>query len=280
MTRATLRLLTLNLWNKSGPWEQRRTALRALLREEAPDVVGLQEVLRFQDERGAPTPGGDQLAELVDELPYTASFGGATDLGGGLWLGNGLLTRWPVVEQEVLPLPHEVDGQRRSVLFARLATPTGELPVFVTHLHWRLHHGCLRLEQVQRLVELVFERAPVGGAALPPVLLGDFNAEPDSDELRYLRGLATLGGKSVYFCDAWLAAGDGSPGYTFDRSNAYAALAHEPSRRIDYVLVRGPDARLRGEPLAARLVGTVPLATREGPVWVSDHFGVLVELAV
>ena len=43
--------------------------------------------------------------------------------------------------------------------------------------------------------------------------------------------------------------GNGGPGFTFDRRNPNAARSHEPPRRIDYIFVRGPDRRLRGEPL-------------------------------
>ena len=38
----------------------------------------------------------------------------------------------------------------------------------------------------------------------PQILCGDFNATPDSDEMRFLRGLTTLGGRRTHFQDAWL----------------------------------------------------------------------------
>ena len=47
------------------------------------------------------------------------------------------------------------------------------------------------------------------------------------------RVVATLEGRSVYYADAWVYGGDGTPGYTFDRKNRFAAVAHEPPRRID-----------------------------------------------
>jgi endonuclease/exonuclease/phosphatase family metal-dependent hydrolase len=77
----------------------------------------------------------------------------------------------------------------------------------------------------------------------------------------------------VYFADCWSAAGAG-PGYTYDRNNPYALRSHEPSSRIDYVFVRGPDARLRGEPIAARLALDAPT---DG-VWPSDHFAVVADI--
>ncbi len=69
-------------------------------------------------------------------------------------------------------------------------------------------------------------------------------------------------------------AGDGSPGHTFAQRNTYAAALGEPNRRIDYVFVRGPDAKGRGRPLAARVVLDQP----KGGVFPSDHFGVYAEI--
>jgi endonuclease/exonuclease/phosphatase family metal-dependent hydrolase len=103
--------------------------------------------------------------------------------------------------------------------------------------------------------------------------MGDLNADPDSDEMRFLRGLSAMDGHSAYFADAWLYAGDGSPGATYDRNNDYARPAREPSRRIDYILVRGPDRALRGEPVHTELAFAMPEVYDDGRIWPSDHFG-------
>jgi endonuclease/exonuclease/phosphatase family metal-dependent hydrolase len=110
--------------------------------------------------------------------------------------------------------------------------------------------------------------------------MGDFNANPDSDEIRFMVGLTPLGGDCVYFEDAWAvtagAAPGAGPGYTYDRQNAYALRSREPSRRIDYVFARGPDRHLRGEPLAAWVALDQPV----GDVWPSDHYAVVAEIQV
>jgi endonuclease/exonuclease/phosphatase family metal-dependent hydrolase len=137
-------------------------------------------------------------------------------------------------------------------------------------LTFQLHLGHVRCAQVRALADHVKLLAPIDGP--PPILLGDFNADPDADEIRFLRGLTPLGGDSVYFADAWLAA-DG-PGYTYDRRNTYALRSHEPSKRIDYVFARGPDRHLCGEPIAARVALDSPV---DG-VWPSDHFAVVADI--
>jgi endonuclease/exonuclease/phosphatase family metal-dependent hydrolase len=111
--------------------------------------------------------------------------------------------------------------------------------------------------------------------AFPAILVGDFNAEPDADEIRYLRGLTSLGEpRRVYFRDAYTFASGGSPGFTYCRRNAFAAPLREPDRRIDYIFVRGQDDRFRGEPLEAR----VCFDEAVGGVMPSDHFGVVATL--
>jgi endonuclease/exonuclease/phosphatase family metal-dependent hydrolase len=113
--------------------------------------------------------------------------------------------------------------------------------------------------------------------AFPAVLVGDFNAEPEADEIRFLRGLTSLGGsKRAFFQDAYATAGDGSPGHTFARRNPFAAPLREPDRRIDYVLVHGRDERFRGEPVTARVCFDAPV---DG-TYPSDHFGVVADLRV
>lgn len=257
----TFRAATLNIWNRFGPWEERLIAIRQELRELAPDVIGLQEVLRFD--------GFDQASLVSEGLDYAVAWGCASD-NHGFPVGNAILSRWPIVRQDVFPLPSGGTDENRSVLYAELESPFGKMPFFCTHLNWKFHHGHVRQLQVKALTELVARLAPVGGS-FPPVIVGDFNAEVDSDEIRFMRGLTGLGGPCVYFADAFLVAGDGSPGTTFSKRNPFAAPLREPERRIDYVFVRGPDDAQRGEPVDAR----VCFDRAVEDVFPSDHFGVI-----
>jgi endonuclease/exonuclease/phosphatase family metal-dependent hydrolase len=75
-------------------------------------------------------------------------------------------------------------------------------------------------------------------------------------------------------------AARGGPGTTYDPRNDYARTNREPARRIDYIFVRGPDEKLRGEPLRTKIVFNEPQEGPEGLVWPSDHFGVYSEIAV
>ena len=256
----TFRAATLNIWSRFGPWEERLVAIRHGLRELAPDVIGMQEVLRF--------PDMDQAAMIGEGFGYEAAWGLSSE-NHGFPTGNAILSRWPIARSEVIELPSGGSDEQRSIVFAELASPFGKVPVFCTHLNWKLHHGHIRQLQVQALAEAVARLAPIEG--FPPIVMGDFNAEPDSDEIRFMRGLTGLGGPCVYFADSFGVAGDGSPGTTFSKRNPFAGPLREPERRIDYVFVRGPDDAQRGEPTEASVCfdqahkGTFP----------SDHFGVI-----
>lgn len=261
---ASLRVLTLNLWNRGGPWPERLSLIRDELARLEPDVVGLQEVI----ELGGETQAHEVAAGLFEHVAW----GKGHDVAPGVGFGNAVLSRWPLARTEVRPLPHGDGPERRSVLYAEVSSPRGALPIFVTHLNWKLHEGVVRERQVLALDRVAAELAPPD--ALPAILMGDLNAVPESAELRFLLGLGSLDGRSTHWADCFGERGEG-PGYTFDRvGNAYAAQGRERPRRIDYVLVRGPDELGRGQPLTARVALTEP---RDG-VFASDHFGVLAEV--
>lgn len=262
-----VRVVTLNVWNRQGPWAARLALVQAGLDALAPDVVALQEVLSKD--------GASQADDIARGLrgAWHVGFGAAHAWPDGTLFGNAILSRWPIARTEVVPLPEGGTKEQRSLLRADLATPWGELPVFVTHLNWKLHEGVVREAQVVAVADAIKRAAPIAG--LPPVLCGDLNAQPETNEIRFLSGLGSLAGRSVYFADCFGLVGAG-PGVTFDtRHNAFAAPTLEPPRRIDYVFVRGPDRHGRGRPVAARVV----LDTPSAGVWPSDHYGVLAEIS-
>lgn len=260
------RVATFNIWNRQGPWPERLTLIRDGLRSLDFDAVGLQEVLGFT---GMPS----QAHEIADGLGWNVHHVPAWNVGGGLTFGNAILSPHPLLDCASLPLPSPPGLDTRTVAFARVDCQHGPMPVFATHLTFQHHHSDARCEQVRVLTDHVAQLAPIDGP--PPVLVGDFNADPDSDEMRFLRGLTPLGGKSVYFADAWTTTGnDPNRGFTYDRENPYALRSREHSRRIDYIYVRGPGKHLCGEPLSARLALDVP----RGDVWPSDHYAVVAEI--
>jgi endonuclease/exonuclease/phosphatase family metal-dependent hydrolase len=121
---------------------------------------------------------------------------------------------------------------------------------------------------VQHLARLPREDYPV-------VLVGDLNAEPDSDEIRLLCGHKTAPAHPGFvLVDAWRHAAGDDIAWTWDRANPHVRSTMEPSARIDYVLVGPPHSERRGHVLSARRIGAEPIRG----IWPSDHAGVLAEL--
>jgi len=282
MAPRVLKAVTLNVWNRSGMWPERLRLITRELAALSPDVVGLQEVMRLAEPGTATSTATaqDQAAEIAGDLGYSIAYSPAADYGNGLVMGNAILSRFPIIETRSEPLPDAGTGEPRALAYALLATKWGELPVFVTHFNWRFEHGFARLAQALYVASRVDELVPPKAGYLPPILMGDFNAAPEADEIRFLTGLSVQYGKSAYFADAWVYGGDGGPGTTYDPRNDHARVNREPPRRIDYIFVRGPDAQLRGEPLRTKVVFNRPEAGPEGAVWPSDHYGVYSEIAV
>jgi endonuclease/exonuclease/phosphatase family metal-dependent hydrolase len=263
-------VLTLNLWNDAGPWPQRAVRAREWITQLSPDVIGFQEALR--------APGRDQVAELLDGLDYQLAYAPATRFwrAGSPFsdgeFGNAVASRFPLRDPEVIELPDAGDGEKRSALSVTLDAPFGPIGFTCTHLHWKFRHGEVRERQVQAVCDLALRRRPRGG--YPPILVGDFNAEPESAEIRYVCGLQSLGGRSVAFLDAFRMVGQGS-GITWSNRNDYARPALEPDRRIDYVFTGFPQRNTGlGQLLSCRVV----CDDEKDGIWPSDHFGVYAEL--
>ncbi|HET6953204.1 MAG TPA: endonuclease/exonuclease/phosphatase family protein [Acidimicrobiales bacterium] len=277
-----LRIVTLNAasYFEDG-WPERRHEVLAWLDRLDPDVVCLQET--WEDD--ATPNSGTALAADAPAGRWHAVSGGrplppGVGAGPSVRFGSTVLSRWPIETSAVVPLvvddrpdpPHPGWAMRMTLLHAR----TAGIDVFSAHLAPPPRQAHLRMRQV-RQIDLEICRRADPTAALPPVLCGDFNAEPDADEIRYLCGLTTVDGQATYYQEAWRAAGRTDPGWTWDgrRNPAAASMSLQPAR-IDFVFVGDPFRRPDGAGLveAAGLAFDEPLTG----VLASDHFGVVVDV--
>lgn len=267
-----LKVLSVNIWHDQAPWAERRRLLREWIGRLDPDLIGFQEVLVGD--------GLDQLDELVGDLGYHTDYGSAMRLPDRkhLQFGNAIASRWPIVDREEIKLPDRGDWETRAALSVLVESPQGEIGFTCTHLHWQFNHGFVREKQVALLADRAWKRRPDDG--VPPIIVGDFNAEPSSDEVRYMTGRHSFQGGSVAFLDAWEVAGDHSlpgeagDGITWSNRNDYARVEYEPRRRIDYIFVGLPGRSGIGAIENCRVV----CDEEENGVWPTDHFGVYAEL--
>jgi len=190
-----------------------------------------------------------------------------------------VLSRWPIVDSEVLPLPaEEALDELRTCVRADIEGPRGALQLFSTHLNWRFDQSGVRQDQVRSICTFIDSSRPDGGRDFPPILCGDFNADPDSDEIRLLTGRSDPPVPKLVFHDAWEGAGQASEssadGSTWSNANPYARRDLEPDRRIDYVFVGWPKAGGAGHVTRCTVEALQPV----NGVVPSDHLAVLAEL--
>lgn len=259
-------VMTLNIWNDQGPWPDRARIIRQEIGTLKPDLIGFQEILR-----GA---GVDLLEEVLAGTSYHRDFVVAAESWprSGVVAGNAIASRWPISDRAELVLPNEDGYEKRAALYCTIESPFGPLCFGTTHLNWRFDHGVIRERQVVALADHLMSMC--ASIEFPPILTGDFNAIPESSEIRYLKGLQSLQGKSVFLRDAWACAGDGSAGLTLSRRNPYVPHWLEPDRRIDYIFVGPPQPDGTGDILSCKIV----CASEQMGVWPSDHFGLYAEL--
>lgn len=255
--------MTLNLWN-TNQWAERRHTVVQCIEEIAPDLVALQEVVR--------SPSDCQATWIAERCGMTAVFGPAAARVDGQF-GNAVLTRLPILSSRTLALTDGGTGnERRALLTVQVTGRDGPISFSSTHLSHLFNEGWVREAQVVQIADAL----PALDGGFPVILCGDLNARPDSNEVRFLKGLATIEGRSTHLFDAFEVANPAQDGSTWDNRNPYAAQNEVPDQRIDYVLVGVRNEHGAGRVLGADLTGHRPIDGR----WASDHFGVWARLSL
>jgi len=162
-------------------------------------------------------------------------------------------------------------GAWPSCRAGRSLKPRAEIDVFNTHLSWRPEEGALRQKQMADLCRFVEAQAK---GDMPPIVCGDFNSIPSSDEIRMMTGEAAVAVDGLFFFDAWRAAGHTEAGFTWDAINPLTHAALQPNRRLDYVFVGNPRGDGTGHVTGTRLAATEPV----NGLYASDHFALVAEL--
>ena len=256
---------TWNVWRRGGPWEQRHKMIMDALEYSAADLITLQQTWVDGDR--------SQPAEIAAALGLahieTAPYAGGADADGHR-SHLAVISRWPLREAVSRPLPSALArSQGRGILGVIVDHPSGPLPVVTTHLNSSPTGSADRVAEVRAVAELTGELACTAGADLGPIVTGDLNAEPESDEVRLLGGLLTAPAvPGLGLEDVWHYADPAGPGFSWRRENSFLA-AGTRSARIDYILVG-----LATWVLGARMIG-VDLIDGLHP---STHAGVCAKL--
>ena len=240
-----LRVMTFNIQSGHGSLEGTAAAIRT----ERPDIVALQEV----DVHWAARSGfADQATLLGAMLGMHVSFAPiynlAPDSAGKpvRQFGVAILSKYTVVSfdnrvitrlstQEQDPAPTPMPGLADAIV----DVGGTRVRLMNTHLDYRADPS-VRVRQVADILRYI------EGNAMPTILMGDLNAEPEAAELQPL--LASLH-------DAWPTSNGAGKTYP----------AEDPKKRIDYVLV--------SRHFVAR-------AAKVSPTQTSDHRPVVAEVVI
>ncbi|KAA3612433.1 MAG: endonuclease [Planctomycetota bacterium] len=189
--------------------------LAALIRAQDADLVALQEV----DQGTERASGRLQAMELGRLTNMQAVFGKAMDYQGGAY-GEAILSRLPILETALQPLPHSAGAEPRAALAVLVQLPdTGpDLWFVATHLD-HLPDDTDRLAQAEEIRRWLVRQGPDA----PMILAGDLNAVPGSAPMQI-------------FEQDWQMADEAFQRPTFP--------SDQPKLKIDYVLFR-PDTHWR-----------------------------------
>ncbi|PRP81074.1 hypothetical protein PROFUN_11188 [Planoprotostelium fungivorum] len=234
-----MRIMSYNIWNLNPIWTARRRMLIDQLKAESPDIVGMQEVRYQFDGRSSI----HQITEITRELPeyqyvYHPSMT-YLQQGGHEDEGLAILSKWPIIDSEVLRLTRNfsdyADEHQRATLRALIKTPKGPLQVFVVHSSLSLS------ARVRNSIEM-WNFMQSGRKGAPQILLGDMNEEPNDIPVDFLMGRRSLNGITGDFKDAWVE----KHGREKDKEGwTYITLQQEPKKRIDFILYRGDQLTLK-----------------------------------
>lgn len=276
-----LRVMTWNLWYEFGPFERRREAIGRVIARENPDIVCLQEVFCRRIGTEVHTFADDLARDLgmncfVSDGPWFPRLS-SDNAGEETAMGNAILSRWPIASHGQVTLPgKDSDAGYRKAVHVRVDTPWGAWPFVCTHLNHRFDESAVRVRQVDALADLVHELRGDPNADPPVIVGGDFNAVPDSDEIRRLTGRTGPRHTNLVLSDVWEQCGEGT-GFTWRSDNEYQTDANWPNRRLDFLFVSWPRPKPMGHPRRAWLAGVEPELVEGRHVQASDHVAVVAD---
>lgn len=203
----TLKVLSYNIHHAnplSKPGVIDVKAIAKVISESGADLVGLQEVDVHTLRSGKDLNQASELTKLSGMNFYY--FAKSIDFDGGDY-GLAILSKFPILQGETLPLPLE-GGEHRAMGVITIEPVPGKKILFATtHLDLRPNN---------RVLQVNFIKDYFSKQDLPTILCGDFNATPDSDTIRNLDQM-------------------------FHRSAIPSGLTfpmNKPDKEIDFVMVR------------------------------------------
>ncbi len=216
-------------------------------------------------------PIEDILSACVTESTEYA-FGGA--------FGIGFLSSLPLQDEDRLVF--DATTTRRAVLYAKVATPLGEVHAFCTHLNaiysdvaYPKPTGSWEEEQAAQIADLLAFIDEKAGSDGPVVLMGDMNSGPDGVHYDpdYPDSYELLVGDR--FTSPYADNADSQ--CTFCQENPLTGTDHDDSSVIDHVLLDNLSGTAKTERILDQPI-TVHYCGADNDARYSDHYGVRVTI--
>jgi endonuclease/exonuclease/phosphatase family metal-dependent hydrolase len=176
--------------------------------------------------------------------------------------GSAILSRYPLENTSFVELrPPGGFFEHRIALHTTAVTHWGEVGVFVTHLtNGKPETNYEQALSLKQFVEQTHEPLKI--------VAGDFNALPESPQVVML---------TQEWSDSYLLANPTEEGFTCCIDDLTDGSDGDLEKRIDYIFLVAEDS-IQNPIRSAQPVFAQPLETAYGPLWVSDHTGLLIEI--
>ena len=144
-----------------------------VIRQYNPDIVALNEVRG----RGTNNDYTAQAEYIAANLGYHCFFGRSLYVGGSNPYGNAVLSKYPIVDARIIPIPNPVSKavEQRSIsrCTVEISADGNILPLTV----YAAHFGLTEIEHEHAVSTLL---TTLCGESLPFALMGDFNMLPQN----------------------------------------------------------------------------------------------------
>lgn len=254
-----MKILTYNIWNAEREFDKRLELLCKVILSCDADIIALQEV---------------KNEEVVDYLKFNCKY------QYSLWKkycgydeGLAILSRYPIIfnatNWESKKITHN-----SSVL--RTVIACNNKSIGITNLHLDYESALNREIGILETVMMVEK----GGKCDYELMLGDFNASPESSVYRYLTGQQSLSNYSTNWIDLHKAYAskkgiiaratlDFYNNPRWDDENTI-----ELPERFDYIMLKSPYPKKNPILKSVEIIGDI----REFNITPSDHYGVMCDI--
>ncbi len=213
-----------------------------VIRKSDADIIALNEVDKDFSRRSGYE---DQITLLADELNMNKAFAPSVSIktnGSSVkQYGNALLSRYPIIRQEVFHF-NFVAGlvEGRSLLHATVEVNNKPIKIYVTHLSINPYLHNLQTNYIKQAIH---------NQSDPFILMGDWNMRPGSRSWKKMHHT---------YKDVW---------YQVHHKGGYTYPSHRPRIRLDYIFVNR-----RMEVVDAEVMNDIPQA--------SDHLPLRAQLRI